>query len=208
MRPTGAARAAAWPDAGAPGRPDAAKERRRWHAATCAAAGRGRHAVHRPCRAGRARPHGDHPAGRFDRARWTIEQGFRTLNRQGFASEARRIADTEPCQTLAAARLAASRGMQRVQARDRAAGLPLRHAVMPDHQPALEALSDQLAGNTAPQNTPHPNGSLAFAASVCARLGGCTGSDGKPAPIVLYNQLRQCHASQRRFALRRILSIT
>jgi hypothetical protein len=142
------------------------------------------------------------------RARSTIEPGFRTLNRQGFASEARRIADTEPCQTLAAARLAASRGMQRVQARDRAAGLPLRHAVMPDQQPALEALSDQLAGNTAPQNTPHPNGSLAFAASVCARLGGCTGDDGKPAPIVLYNQLRQCHASQRRFALRRILSIT
>jgi hypothetical protein len=142
------------------------------------------------------------------RARSTIEQGFRTLNRQGFASEARRIADTEPCQTLAAARLAASRVMQRVQARDRAAGLPLRHAVMPDQQPALEALSDQLAGNTAPQNTPHPNGSLAFAASVCARLGGCTGDDGKPAPIVLYNRLRQCHASQRRFALRRILSIT
>ena len=142
------------------------------------------------------------------RARWTSEPVFRTLNRQDFASEALRIADTEPFQTLAAALLAASRGMQRVQARDRAAGLPLRHACMPDHQPALEALSDQLAGNTAPQNNPHPEGSLAFAAWLCARLGGCTGASGKPAPIVLDNRLRHCHAIQRGFALRRILGIT
>lgn len=133
---------------------------------------------------------------------------FRTLNRQGVASEALRIADTEPFQTLAAALLAASRGMPMVQARDRAAGLPLRHACMPDHQPALEALSDQLAGNTAPQNNPHPEGSLAFAAWLCARLGGCTGSSGKPAPIVLDNRLRHCHAIQRGFALERILGIT
>jgi hypothetical protein len=78
---------------------------------------------------------------------------------------------------------------------------------MPDHQPALEALSDQLAGNTAPQNNPHPKGSLAFAAWGCARLGGCTGDDGKPAPIVLDNRLRQCHAIQRGFAVGRILSM-
>jgi hypothetical protein len=142
----------------------------------------------------------------FYRARWTIEQVFRTLKSQGFAIEALRIADTEPFQTLAAAALlAAIRVMQMVQARDGAAGLPLRHAFMPDDQPALEALSDQLAGKTARQKNPHPKGSLAFAAWVCARLGGWTGYYGKPGPIVLYNGLRQFHAIQRGFALRRIL---
>ena len=43
----------------------------------------------------------------------------------------------------------------------------------------------QLEGKTQRQKNPHPKGSLAYAAWVCARLGGWTGYYGKPGPIVM-----------------------
>ena len=42
----------------------------------------------------------------------------------------------------------------------------------------------QLEGRTQRQKNPHPRGSLAYAAWVCARLGGWTGYYGKPGPLV------------------------
>jgi hypothetical protein len=44
-----------------------------------------------------------------------------------------------------------------------------------------------LAGGRARQRNPHPPGGLAFAAWVCARLGGWTGYYDKPGPIVILN---------------------
>ncbi|MGL4962523.1 MAG: hypothetical protein ACRC67_14925, partial [Inquilinus sp.] len=44
----------------------------------------------------------------------------------------------------------------------------------------LEACCAQLEGKTQRQKNPHPKGSLAYAAWVCARLGGWTGYYGKP----------------------------
>ena len=53
-----------------------------------------------------------------------------------------------------------------------------RFAVAPVHCAKLE-------GTTARQKNPHPRGSLAHAAWVCARLGGWTGYYGKPGPVVM-----------------------
>ena len=142
----------------------------------------------------------------FYRARWTIEQLFRTLKTRGFDIEALRITDAQPFQVLAAAAtLAAIRVLQMAQERDGTAGLPLEHAFLPHDSTALDAVSASLEGKTARQKNPHPKGSLAFAAWVCARLGGWTGYYGKPGPIVLYNGLLQFHAIQRGFELRRLL---
>lgn len=137
------------------------------------------------------------------RARWTIEQVFRTLKTQGFDVEALRIADPRPFQTLAAAALvAAITVMQMVNERDGVAGLPLAQAFMADDQTILEAVSTTLEGKTERQKNPHPKGSLAFAAWVCARLGGWTGYYGNPGPIVIYNGLLQFNAIRRGYNVR------
>ena len=51
--------------------------------------------------------------------------------------------------------------------------------------PLIEAFSAKLEGKTQKQKNPHPKGSLAFAAWVCARLGGWNCYYGKPGPITL-----------------------
>jgi hypothetical protein len=61
----------------------------------------------------------------------------------------------------------------------------LRTPSNPADKPILEAISCRLEGNTARQKNPHPEGSLAFAAWVIARLAGWTGYYGKPGPRVM-----------------------
>jgi len=126
--------------------------------------------------------------------RWRIEEVFRTMKRKGFDIEALRIADTAPRNRLVLACLiAATVVLQMTGARDGGAGAgegapvlrPLTDALDPDDRPLLEAVSRSLEGRTARQKNPHPPGSLAFAAWVCARLGGWTGYYGKPGPIVI-----------------------
>jgi hypothetical protein len=58
------------------------------------------------------------------------------------------------------------------------------------------AVSVTLEGRTARQKNPHPKGSLAFAAWVCARLGGWTGYYGKPGPVVMLRGLYHFRAMQ------------
>ena len=62
-----------------------------------------------------------------------------------------------------------------MQERDGRAKRPLEDGFAPDEQAALEAVSAQLEGKTRKQKNSHPEGSLAFAARVCARLGCRTG---------------------------------
>ena len=60
---------------------------------------------------------------------------------------------------------------------------PVTDAFDPDDLPLLEALCKSLEGrHSEPQRNLHPRGSLAYAAWVCARLGGWTGYYGKPGP--------------------------
>ncbi len=75
--------------------------------------------------------------------------------------------------------------MQMVGERDGVRLRPLIDAFDPSDKPILEALSQELEGQTQRQKNPHPKGSLAFPTWVCARLGGWTGYYGKPGPIVI-----------------------
>jgi hypothetical protein len=123
------------------------------------------------------------------RRRWAIEQLFRTLKTKGFDIEALRIADDEPRRKLVAAVLIAAITIQQlVHARDGEKDKPARpilDAFEPEDLPLLEAYCAKLEGKTERQKNPHPKGSLAYAAWVCARLGGWTGYYGKPGPLVM-----------------------
>jgi len=143
---------------------------------------------------------------RLYRRRWVIEQLFRSMKTKGFDIEAVRIADGGPFENLAIAiLLAAVTVLQLVNERDGAAGRPLADAFAPEDQPLLEEVSTTLEGNTARQRNPHPKGSLAFAAWVCARLGGWTGYYGKPGPVTMLRGMHRFHAVKLGYDLRRLL---
>jgi len=142
----------------------------------------------------------------FYRQRWTIEELFRVMKTKGFDVEAVRIAEAAPFEVMAAAILiAAVEVLALVRDRDGEAGRPLTDVLSAEEQPALEALSATLEGKTARQKNPHPKGSLAYAAWVCARLGGWTGYYGKPGPVVTLNGLLRFKAIQHGWTLGRLL---
>jgi uncharacterized repeat protein (TIGR03803 family) len=134
------------------------------------------------------------------RKRWAIEQLFRTLKTQGFDIEGLRIEDPAPRDKLVTAALIAAVAIQQlVHARDGGPG-PLRPCTdvfQPEDMPLLEAFCAKLEGRTARQKNPHPKGSLAYAAWVCARLGGRTGYYGKPGPVVMLQGWLEIQAAKR-----------
>ena len=126
------------------------------------------------------------------RRRWAIEQLFRTMKTQGFDIEGLLIEEEPPLRRLVRATLIAATTIQQlVHARDGGKGMapprPLSDAFEPEDAPMLEAFCHQLQGKTERQKNPHPKNTLAYAAWVCARLGGWTGYYGKPGPIVILN---------------------
>ena len=124
------------------------------------------------------------------RMRWSIEEFFRLLKTAGFDIEETDIGDPQAMiKFVTATAIAAVTVMQLVKARDGTTDQQLTDAFEPDDQPILEALSTRLEGATTLQKNPHPNGSLAFAAWVIARLGGWTGYYGKPGPKVMRREL-------------------
>jgi hypothetical protein len=124
------------------------------------------------------------------RQRWTIEQLFRLMKAKGFNIEAVRVVEGGPFENLTAATLvAAIQVLQMVRERDGAAGRPLEDAFNPEDHSAIEAICQTLEGKTDRQKNPHPSRSLAYAAWVCARLGGWTGYYGKPGPITILQGL-------------------
>lgn len=142
---------------------------------------------------------------RFYRARWTIEQLFRTMKTKGFDIEAVRVAEGGPFENLTAATLiAAIQVLQLVRERDGAARRPLEDGFDPQDQPAIEAICATLEGKTEKQKNPHPKGSLAYVAWVCARLGGWTGYYGKPGPVVILQGLLRFKAIQHGWNLGRV----
>ena len=136
------------------------------------------------------------------RRRWCIEQVFRTLKTKGFNIEALRTGEPDVrCKLVTATLIAAVSIQQLVHARDGdPSGKPLRlitDVVDPDDVPLIEAFCSDLEGKTARQKNPHPRGSLAYAAWVCARRGGWTGYHGKPGPTVMLNGWLQFQAARR-----------
>lgn len=134
------------------------------------------------------------------RRRWAIEQLFRTLKKQGFDIEGVRIEDPQPRDKLVTAALIAAVAVQQlVHGRD---GGPSASRLCTDvfqneDIPLLEAYCARLEGKTERQKNPHPKGSLAYAAWVCARLGGWTGYYGKPGPVVMLNGWLEIQAAKR-----------
>lgn len=122
------------------------------------------------------------------RQRWAIEQLFRVLKSAGFDIEDVQIEEKAPRDRLITATLIAAVCIQQlVHARDGGPGTlrPLSDAFDPEDIPLIEACCADLEGKTERQKNPHPRGSLARAAWVCARLGGWTGYYGKPGPVVM-----------------------
>jgi hypothetical protein len=134
------------------------------------------------------------------RRRWAIEQMFRTLKTEGFDIEDVRIQEPAPRNRLITATLIAAVCIQQlVHARDGGPGplRPVSDAFEPEDIPLLEACCAELEGKTERQKNPHPKGSLAYAAWVCARLGGWTGYYGKPGPIVMLEGWLEFQARKR-----------
>jgi hypothetical protein len=137
------------------------------------------------------------------RRRWTIEQLFRTLKTQGFDIEGVLVEEEAPLRRLVMATLVAAVIVQQlVHARDGTTGRPaplrpVTDAFHPEDIPLLEAFCAKLQGKTERQKNPHPEGSLAYAAWVCARLGGWTGYYGKPGPLVILNGWLDFQAAKR-----------
>lgn len=134
------------------------------------------------------------------RRRWAIEQLFRTLKTQGFDIEGLHIAEEAPrCKLVMAALIAGVSIQQLVHARDGGSGplRPVTDAFDPHDMPLLEAFCTKLEGKTERQKNPHPKRSLAYAAWVCARLGGWTGYYGKPGPVVMLQGWLQFQAAKR-----------
>ena len=122
------------------------------------------------------------------RRRWAIEQVFRILKTKGFDIENLQVEQEAPRTRLIAATVVAAIHIQQlVHARDGGPGRlrPTSDAFETEDLPLLEACCAKLEGKTERQKNPHPKGSLAYAAWVCARLGGWTGYYGKPGPIVM-----------------------
>jgi hypothetical protein len=139
----------------------------------------------------------------FYRLRWTIEQLFRTMKTKGFDVEALRQQPDGPLEKLVIAILiAAIKVMQLVAERDGKARRPLTDVFDPDDQPALVRTCRSLEGKTQRQKNPHPEGSLAYAAWVFARLGGWNAYYGKPGPIIMLRGLTQFHAIKHGWSLR------
>jgi hypothetical protein len=135
------------------------------------------------------------------RRRWVIEELFRVLKTRGFDIERVTIAE-EPFEKLCAATLVAAASiLQLVAARDGRLKRPLEDVFHPHERDALEAVCKTLEGKTARQKNPHPEGSLAYASWVCARLGGWTGYYGKPGPVVMLRGLHQFRAVQHGWSL-------
>lgn len=134
--------------------------------------------------------------------RWAIEQLFRSLKTQGFDIENLLVEDEAAVQRrLMAALIAAVTTQQLVHARDGQQGptplRPLTDAFDSTDSALLEAFCKKLEGKTQRQKTPHPKGSLAYAAWVCARLGGWTGYYGKLGPIVMGQGWMEFQAARR-----------
>jgi hypothetical protein len=114
------------------------------------------------------------------RARWTIEQVFRTLKTQGFNLEESQVETRAVLEKLATAVLiAALRTMQLVQAREGDTGQALSDAIEVEDEPLVEALVSKLEGKTEKLKCPHPRGNLARLTWVVARLGGWSGYKSK-----------------------------
>jgi Transposase DDE domain len=133
----------------------------------------------------------------FYRKRWIIEEYFRTLKTAGFRIEDAEISDPKVMLRFTAlAAIAAITVTQLLRSRDNPSGQSMRDAFDPDDEPLIEAVCKDYEGSnpTKRQTNPYPNGTLAYATWVIARLGGWTGYYGKPGSLNISRGLQKYHA--------------
>jgi Transposase DDE domain len=124
----------------------------------------------------------------FYRLRWIVEEYFRTLKSAGFQLEDSDLSDPEAFMNLAAmAAIAAVAVTQLLRARDNPGGQTLLDAFDAKDEQMIEAICADYEGPspTRRQTNPHPQGTMARATWVIARLGGWTAYYGKPGPRTL-----------------------
>lgn len=139
------------------------------------------------------------------RARWTIEQLFRTLKQQGLQLEDSQVETADRLLKLTAiAAQAACLTMQLVQARDGRSGEPASLAFTPAEIEVLDTLVPRLEGKTQLQKNPHPCRSLAWAAWAIGKLGGWDGypRSKPPGPITFKHGLERFRAIAAGWTLR------
>lgn len=139
------------------------------------------------------------------KARWAIEQFFRTLKQQGLKLEDSQVEDAGRLIKLTAiAAHAACVIMQLVHARNGAPGQIAETVFTPQQIEALEHLIPTLEGKTAAQKNPHPPRSLAWAAWVIGKLGGWDGyvNSKPPGPITFRNGLERFKSIAEGWSLR------
>jgi hypothetical protein len=134
------------------------------------------------------------------RARWTIEQFFRILKKQGFQIE---TAD-RLLKLVAIATAAAVITLQLVQAREGQSSLFAPLVFNAAEIATLDALDKSYTGKTALQRNPHSRHTMSWAAWIIARLGGWDGypSSRPPGPITLKNGLDSLRTLAKGWALR------
>jgi len=129
------------------------------------------------------------------KARWTIEQLFRTMKSQGFGLEDSQMQTSEGLTKLAAvAAKAACIEMQLVQERDGAHGSPAVTVFSADEIETIEALNPTLEGKTIRQQNQYGTGSLARAGWVIARLGAWNCYGHPPGPITFHRGMERFNA--------------
>ena len=122
------------------------------------------------------------------RHRWTIEQLFRTLKKQGLNIESTQIESVNSLIKLSIISVcAALKIMQLVSARDGQAEAHLEEVFSADEIEVLDATLSKLEGKTEKQKNPFTKKNLAWGAWIIARLGGWKGykSEAPPGPITM-----------------------
>lgn len=120
--------------------------------------------------------------------RWTIEQLFRVMKKQGFNQETTQLNSVDGILKQTAMTFPiASQVMQLVNARDQENGSPIEVMFNEEEQKLLKKASENLEGKTTKLKNPFAPSQLSYASWVIGRLGGWKGykSQKPPGPITM-----------------------
>jgi len=108
--------------------------------------------------------------------RWTIEQLFRTMKKEGFKQESTELGDADAIMKQTAITFnAAAKVMQLVNARDKEETPPIETVFEEQEQEVLHKINERLEGKTEKLKNPHSPDCLSYAAWIIGRLGGWKG---------------------------------
>ena len=128
------------------------------------------------------------------RQRWTIEQLFRILKKQGLDLESSQLEQAQSLMKLAVLAVqVAVTSLQLVSSREGLTEQAVSDVFNPKEILLLTMLLRQYEGRTQNQKNPYSNHQLAWAAWIIARIGGWKGyrSESPPGPITMLRGLRE-----------------